>query len=320
MLKTGKLSDWCIVVTGGAGFLGAKLVQQLAKEGAKVIAVDQAYAGREQSPDSQVTKIAAQLPRDFGLLSSLVRRCAGRYLALFHMAGISNVGQCQQAPVSAFEANVTLTQNVLEFCRSHNITRFIFPSTGLVYGDELGTAAVETDPVRPVNIYAASKIAAEALIRGYSTSYHLQGIIVRLSNVYGANSSDDTVMGAVIQQVKNSESIRLRNLRPVRDFIFVDDVITGMIKLVLADAALPGQIVNLSTGMGTSIECLAKTACRLVGRDPQAIEQATNETTKQSSLVLDNSLLSDITGWKPKHLLNAGLSIILKSREAYELC
>lgn len=235
--------------------------------------------------------------------------------AVFHMAGIAHAGECEKDPVKAFESHVLLTFQVLEFCRQNKIEKFIFPSTGLVYGDDKRQSVTEETSPSPQNIYAALKLSAEAIIRGHSKSFKITCFIARLGNVYGLGSNQDTVVSTVVKKIKNGKSIVVRDLTPIRDFIYIDDVIEGLIRLAISIDKPECYLVNLSTGIGTSVLNLAKTASRIGSVPINEVQAQDNSEPSNSTLILDNTLLKKITGWKPGYTLSEGLSLTMKISE-----
>lgn len=315
MSKIGNLNEYRILVTGACGFLGRQLVQTLIKNGAFVVAIDRdpipKYFAESLENESFQFISGDFLKKSNEVLSQLMSE-RRKKTAVVHMAGIADVTECEKNPDKAFESNVFLTFQVLEFCRRYKIRKFIFPSTGLVYGNHLEKRAVEGDPTSSSNIYAASKLSAETLIQGYAKSFGLCCIIVRLSNVYGPEMSADTVVGTILKLIKNSDKIIVRDLSPVRDFIYIDDVVEGLIRLLVSVDDCGCYIINLSTGVGSTIQELAETACRAASIPINRIQSYESHNLSKSQLVLDNALLVRQTGWKPKYTLFEGLSSILK--------
>lgn len=244
-------------------------------------------------------------------LSELLSEKRGK-TAVFHMAGMAHAGECEENPVMAFESHILLTFQVLEFCRQNKIGKFIFPSTGLVYGDYHRQPVTEETSPSPQNIYAALKLSAEAIITGHSKSFEITCIIVRLGNVYGPGSNQDTVVSTIIKKIQDGERIVVRDLTPIRDFIYIEDVIEGLIRLFVSVDMPECYIVNLSTGIGTSVLNLAKMASRISSVSINEVQPQGDSEPSNSTLILDNSLLKKFTGWKPTRTLSEGLSLTLK--------
>ena len=303
------------MVTGASGFLGRRLVKTLLNNNAFVIGID--YRDNPQKKIDDITNSNAFkfISGSFGEsldeeLSELISEDRKKS-AIFHMAGMANVRECEKDPAKAFQTNVGLTVQVLDFCLRNKIEKFIFPSTGLVYGDSLRRPACEEDSTYPINIYTATKLSAEAMIKGFAKNFGLCCSIVRLSNVYGPGISSDTVMGTILAQAKTGGTIEVRDLTPVRDYIYIDDAMEGLVHTLVIDN--PGYtVINLSTGIGLSVRDLAETVCRITSIPVDRIHSNGIIKNTESVLVLDNSYIYKITGWKPKYTPVEGLSLLLK--------
>ena len=314
--KIGNLDQYKIVVTGAAGFLGNRLVHALLKNGSFVIGIDfhnpSAKAVKYFKNYEQFRFICGDVFKKSDEAINLLKSDKRRKDAIFHLAGLANVKECEENPSQAFKSNVDLTYHVLEFCRLNGIKKFLFPSTGLVYGDHLKHPATEEDPTHPKNLYVSTKVSAEALIQGYAESYGLTCMIARLGNVYGPGGNLDSVIGTLLSQVENGQDISARDLVPVRDFIYIDDVVEGLLHLLISNDEPGSSIVNLSTGVGTSIQKLAETVCQIAYIPTDEIQSQNVSKDSESFLVLNNDLLIEMTEWKPKYSLVEGLSILLK--------
>ena len=318
-LKIGSLSEYSILVTGACGFLGSRLIQALLKKEALVVGVDSSSEAPEYF--NEFTKklpfhfIHGSFEKKSEEVLSILKAEKRRKTVVFHMAGLAHAGECDKDPVKAFESNVLLTFQVLEFCRQIKIGKFIFPSTGHVYGNHQKDPVIEEKSSSPQNFYAATKLSAEALIRGYSKRFGLSCIIARLSNTYGPGSNQVTVVSTIINQIRRDGKILVHDLTPVRDFIYIDDVIEGLVRLFVSIDRNECSIVNLSTGIGTSVLDLAKMASRIASVTIDEVQAHNDSKPSNSTLILNNSLLSKITGWKPKYTLPEGLLLTLKAKK-----
>jgi nucleoside-diphosphate-sugar epimerase len=322
MLKAGSLKDFSILVTGACGFIGVPLVKALLKKGATVLGIDRHHVvpvGTEKDiPYSNFHFIVGDFLKKSDKAASLLAQIKKDYTAVFHLAGKANATGCRIDPIQAFEANVLLVQRILEFCRNNNIKKFGFPSTGLVYGDQSEFSINENYPTKPNSLYAATKLSAEMLIQGYASEYDMNCIIARLSNVYGPKSSTDTVIGTIVDQAKKNKRILVRDTSPIRDFIYIDDVVNGLIRLLISIKHSGSTVVNLSTGKGETIKRAVELAGMIMAKDQKDYTHATDKEQCNSKLVLDNSLLESLTEWKPENDLYSGLSLILKGDKANE--
>jgi len=310
----GSLSEYCAVVTGAGGLIGSRLVNALLKKGASVIATDIEPPQADLRCDDY-SFIQGELTLNISKLAKLVRESEREKKVLFHMAGISHSGRCEQDPSAAFEANLTLTLSTLEFCENADIGDFVFPSTGILYGDGLTRPAREDDTLVVNGVYAATKLAAEGVVTEYSERAGLTTTIIRFSNIYGAGLARDTVIGTLLAQLKNGEAVRLRDLNPVRDFLYVDDAVEGMLSVLNKKAETrctekgSTTIYNISSGVATSIKELALMAIATLPAPGAMAQNEIAESTDQgrSYLVLDNSFIKKETGWSPRLSLRDGL-------------
>lgn len=308
----GDLSEYKILVTGACGFLGHRTVKALIENGAFVLGIDSNLKRKHLNgylKNRRFSFVLGDFNKKSAEVSAKFKAKSRKKTAVIHLAGMPRASECEKNPSKAFESNVFLTSQVLEFCRRNKIGKFVFPSTALVYGSHLERPATEADRTFPPNVYAATKLASEMLIQGYASSFNLCGIIARTSNIYGKGVSTDTVAGAIFKQLKSGDKVVVDDLRPVRDFIYVDDVIEGLIRtmVMIEDGC---HVINLSTGVGSSIQRLAETICKIAFIPVNRVKFRKKKSVR-STLVLNNSLLFKVTGWKPRYSLSEGLSLTL---------
>jgi dTDP-glucose 4,6-dehydratase len=301
------LTGMYALVTGVGGFLGRALAKHLAQAGAKVTGIDihDFHADLSSSIEYHQADIL-----NFNQLQGVVSRFLPKdtdNVVVFHLAAQSHVGKCQAEPLKAFSLNCTGTANLLETCRELNIRRFVFPSTALVYARPAQFPIQETDALEPNSVYAATKLACEVLIKTYSLNYGLSCRIARLGNVYGPGGTPDSVVSIILQQARNSGSISLKTLAPIRDFIYRDDVADGLIALANGIQEPGCEIFNLSSGTPISIRELAITACRVGNFEPQLTETDHRPSDAEDKLVLSIRRLSEYSQWYPVWTLEDGL-------------
>jgi UDP-glucose 4-epimerase len=294
-------------VTGAGGFIGRALVARLETRDVRVLAFD--------LPARAIKGVQALDLADPAATRSAIR-CAieqlGEPPAVFHLAGFANASVCRADPPGAFVANVAATAHLLEACRLAGANRIVFPSTALVYALPAQLPIDELAPVLPRSIYAASKIAAEAVLAGYAADYAFSIDIARLGNVYGPGGPADSVASTLLQQVLGDGRVHLRTLAPVRDFVHRDDVAEALIRLAEAGDEPGVRTFNVSSGVPTSIRELAELAARAVGHAQPAVETEPG-TRKDDQIALDVRRLRERTGWTPETPLLDGLLQTLAS-------
>lgn len=307
------------LVAGAGGFLGTRLVARLGQAGGRVVATGlhlqpHEASGENGSRVSYVPLDILQRKRLERVLGDFATEQGGP-IQVFHMAGLAHVRQCQEDPVRAYELNVTGTLNVLEACRRTGVTRLVFPSTAQVYGRPTQLPVEETAATVPISVYGATKLAAEILVQGYAAAFGFSCTIARIANVYGYGASSDSVPMVLLRQALEGETLRVKSLMPVRDFIYRDDVVEGLILLgQLTDP--PGcRVYNLATGRGSSIRDLAQAVCRIAGLRGNLTALEGNNPESIPELVLSNEALFVRTSWRPIWSLEEGLRATLKEME-----
>lgn len=311
------LRDYRILVTGAMGTIGLRLSERLIRAGASVLGLDLLDShGRLPSDGFELITgsmlDAAFMDDAFAKLQS----GAHKKRAIFHLAAMGDAKQCDDNPQEAFQQNVVVTANLLDRCSKINIGRIIYPSTAYVYAERKGSIR-EDAAVKPKCVYPLTKLVAEETIKGYAHFAELSCDILRISNIYGPDSKPNTILGTMLFQSETQESIFLHDLFPVRDFIYIEDVLEAFTRVLLAGDETGSRVFNLSTGVGTSVGELAKIFCEAKGLSEEVI-RCKNRTGKESTLVLSNEALYNRIGWRPKYSVREGIKKTLLQREEKE--
>ena len=297
-------------VTGARGALGRRVVRRLVASGAgRIIAFDvQPPSSDDPSALSPVIDQVTGTILNSDDLDRAVSGCS----VVFHLAALVQVGGSELDPISYFEANGLGSARTFDACRRAGVERVVYASTSHVYGIPKRLPVPEDHPLAPQSPYAASKLAGENALQGFCAGFPMTGRVGRIGNIYGASGRVDTVTGSALSQAANEGRISLRNLSSVRDFTHADDVVEALIRLAAMDVD-DGECVtvNISCGEGASVWDMAETVAEIVeesgnprpqvNQSGQAIEEAVPE------LVLDNTSLAELTGWRPEISLEAGL-------------
>jgi GDP-4-dehydro-6-deoxy-D-mannose reductase len=260
-----------VLVTGADGFVGTHLVRALRARGDGV----EACGGPGASAALEITDVRAVAER--------VKRFGPE--GVIHLAGISSVAQSHQQPSNAIAVNVLGAAHLLEAVRRHTPqARVLLVGSGEVYGTvPRGQRASEDDPVRPLSPYAASKVAVEVLARQMVSAYGLRIVLARPFNHLGPGQSPGFVVPSLARQLlelkigagRAHPVVAVGDLSPVRDFSHVLDVVDGYLLLLARGEA--GEVYNLCSGEGRSIEDLLKDLQQLIGTraevrvDPQRL-------------------------------------------------
>ena len=309
---SGKLRGLAVVVTGAGGFIGSALAAGLLARGATV----RALAGAPGQDTSKLPAAVEPVHADIGDQAMLDHLAADASVC-FHLAGPPSVAGSFGAPAEYARVHVLGTMAMLEACRRAGVRRFVYLSSAEVYG-RAGTEPVAEDrPPAPRSPYAAAKAAAEQYVGAWGRASGLECVVLRPFSVYGPGLAGHSVLGTILRQVCGREEIVLADLRPVRDFVFLDDVVEGILRAAVLP--VPGRTFNLGTGVGTSVEALAGTAMRAVGVTvPLRCDPALRRPSEAEihHLVADPAGAAEALGWRAHVGLEEGLRRTIRSLAA----
>ena len=308
------LRTQAVAVTGGRGFLGRRLVDRLARGGArKVVAVDaRPRAGSTPVEDLINVKHVTADILDVDEMASSLAGCS----TIFHLAALTDAGKSVEESDRYFEVNARGTEATMEACERANVRRVIYTSTSLVYGAPRRLPVIEDYPTDPLTPYAASKLAGERAVADYVSHSRAAGEVARVANLYGASFLPNTAVGLALNQAMQGGPIRLRNLMSVRDFVHADDVVEALLRLAAAEGVdRECRVANVSTGRGASVlevaQAIAEAASECGLGRPRILQSERPVREVAPKVVLDNSLLFEITGWRPAIRIRRGMAIAL---------
>ncbi|MFA5942766.1 MAG: NAD-dependent epimerase/dehydratase family protein [Candidatus Paceibacterota bacterium] len=243
------------VVTGGAGFIGSHLVDALLKRGYAVSVIDSLVAGKRERVPSGVVLHVVDI-RDAEALPSLIKDAD----IVFHLAALPSVEYSIQNSMETHNVNVTGTVNIL--ASVENKTRVVFASSAAVYGDTDMPTVSENLPAVPVNPYGLHKYVSERYLALASSLYCASTVSLRFFNVYGPRFDLDgpyaAVIGRFLKLKKEGKPLTIvGDGEQTRDFIHVYDIVAALIKAGESSLVGKGEVINIGTGRGTSIDELA---------------------------------------------------------------
>ncbi len=294
-----------MLVTGAGGFIGSHLVEALVHAGADVTAFvryrSSGDIGLLSLADDRVQRAVRRVAGDLRDPDA-IRSAAKGQAVVFHLGALIAIPYSYVHPVEVAQTNVMGTLNALVAARDASVERFVHTSTSEVYGSARHVPVDEGHPLAGQSPYAASKIAADALVEAFHRSFQLPAVTVRPFNTFGPRQSGRAVIPTIIGQALHGNEIRVGSLTPTRDFTYVTDTVAGLLGLARSDAAL-GQTVNLGHGKEISMGELADRIVRLVGRpvpvvrDEERVRPVNSEVTR---LVSDASQARRLIGWAPR--------------------
>lgn len=301
-----------VVVTGGAGFIGSHLAEELAKNN-EVIIIDNLSTGKIGNIQhllelDNVSFIKGDV-RDLELLKKSFENAD----YVFHQAAIPSVPRSIKDPISTNEVNVNGTLNVLIAARDCDVKKVVYASSSSVYGDSPTLPKKESMLPNPLSPYAVSKLTGEYYCKVFSILYGLKTICLRYFNVYGPRQDPSSQYAAVIPKfisriLNNKPPIIYGDGKQTRDFTFVKDVVYA--NILAAETQAQG-IFNIATGKRISIHDLAHKIMNIIGKHLNIIYDKPRPGDIRDSLADISKAIAKIN-YKPKYSLDKGLEVTIK--------
>lgn len=307
----GSWSGRTVLVTGGEGFIGSHLVEQLAAAGAtvRVLAYYNPFGQWGWLDAVRETGASVELlPGDVRDADRVMQAVEGCH-TVFHLAALIGIPYSYEAPESYVQTNVQGTYNVANACRRAG-ARLVHTSTSEVYGTALRVPIDEDHPLQPQSPYSASKIGGDMMALSFFHAFELPVAVVRPFNTYGPRQSTRAVIPTILTQLLGGASeIRLGATSPTRDFNFVTDTAAGFMAVAECERAV-GQVVNLGTGREISVGDLAELLIEITGTRATVVSDEARLRPSGSEverLLADNTRAREWAGWEPKVTLEDGL-------------
>ena len=287
-----------VLVTGGSGFIGRRLVRSLVQSGATVTVAD-----LRAFPDATVESVVGDL-RDPAVADRAVR--AGTDV-IMHLAAVTRVLDSIADPVGTYETNVHATATLLELARQRQVSSFVLASTNAVTGDVGRATITEQVPLRPLTPYGASKAAGEMLLGSYAACYGMAGCALRFSNVYGPGMAEkDSFVPRLMRAARDGTGVQVYgDGTQVRDLVHVDDIVAGI--RAAWQASFTGPLI-LGAGESVSVnEIIA--AARVVTSAPIPAEHVPAKPGEMPAVIVDITAAKAL-GYRPAHDLKSGLATV----------
>lgn len=304
-----------ILVTGGAGFIGSHLTEDLVKSGYPVKIMDDFSTGSVNNIMELFNYKNFKMIRGSVTDKELVSKATADIDVIFHLAAQVHVDRSVIEPRRTFEVNTLGTLNVLDAALENNIELVAYASTSEVYGSAQYTPMDENHPLNPASPYAASKAAADRLCFSYYNTYKLPVVIVRCFNTYGPRQKGSGYAAAIPKFLRRS----LSHLPPIiygdglqtRDYMYVKDTVKAY-KLVLnSPESVLGQAINFGTGQEISILDLSKTIVQLSGNHFTPVHTSARPG-EVKRLCADITKAKKTLGFEPDYTIKKGLQEFIK--------
>lgn len=301
-----------VLVTGADGFIGSHLVEMLVREGYKVRALAlynsfNDWGWLDTIPCLDKVEVVTGDVRDPFFCKEITKNID----TVFHLAALIAIPYSYVAPQSYVDTNVMGTVNMCKAAMENNVKRFINTSTSETYGTALYVPIDEKHPMQPQSPYSASKIAADAMAMSFYNSFNFPLTTARPFNTYGPRQSARAVIPTIITQIASGmKEIKLGDVTPTRDFNYVEDTCRGFLALANCDAAI-GKTVNIGSNFEISIGDTLNVIKKIMKSDVKFIvdeQRIRPEKSEVNRLWCDNSLINQLTGFKPIYDIEKGLT------------
>lgn len=305
------------LITGGAGFLGSALANRLAQDGHTVCVLDDLSNGRYEYLHETVSFTQGDV-NNLPLLWSLLQDVD----CVYHLAARVSVAQSTLYPRDYNAVNVGGTVSLMEAVRSTGVRRVILASSGALYGEQEEQPVHETDLPRPDSPYAVSKWAAEQYVQMIGTLSGVETVILRIFNAYGPRQSLPASHAPVVprflyQVLTNGSVVVFGDGGQTRDFVYVTDVVKGMVNAAANKAAV-GQTFNLGSGQEISLNQLIEAINTVTGKRVTPLYNR-DKTGGVRRLVADISKARLVLGFQPLISLTEGLRRLIEKDERFQL-
>ena len=282
-----------ILVTGSSGFIGKHLIKELLKD---------------------KNNSVFELNSDWGDIA--IKEIKLKKIDhVIHLAAKSFVPESWEDPYPFYRTNVLGAANVLEFCRKNECDLTALSS--YIYGKPIYLPINEKHPIRPYNPYSHSKILSEEIYEYYRKNFNLIINILRPFNIYGPGQKDVFIIPKIIKQVldKKIETLELLDLKPKRDYLYIDDFIEAIIKTIKKNN---NSTYNVGYGSSISIKNIVEIIMETAGINKQIIETGITRPNEIMDVVADIKKIKNELNWHPKIKFKNGIEKCLNSHKKIE--
>lgn len=296
------------LVTGGAGFIGSNLVDELVRRGHRVVVLDDLSAGKE----ANLADVRGQIDFRIGSITDLaaVQSACNGVDYVIHLAARTSVPRSVQNPIESNFVNIDGTLNVLVAARDAQVRRVVFAASSSAYGETPTLPKIESMPADPISPYGITKYVGELYAKVFGRVYGLENACIRYFNVFGPRQDPSSQYSGVLSRFMLAV---LEGQRPVvygdgeqsRDFTFIENVVDETLRASEADSA-SGMVFNGGTGARITLNQVLKLLEKITGKKIQAKYDPPRTGDIRDSQA-DISLAQKVLGYKPLVHFEEGL-------------
>ena len=297
------------LVTGGAGFIGSKVISELIKLGNSVVTIDNLTTGDIANIPSGAHFIRGDC-HDINVINNIK---AFKFDAIFHIAGQSSGEISFEDPVYDLQTNTQSTLLLLDFALKSGCNKFIYASTMSIYGAQKNQKCDEKSVPNPISFYGVGKIASESYMKIYQT-YGISCIALRLFNVYGPGQNLSNLKQGMISiylaMALKQNKIQVKGSGDrYRDFVYIDDVVCAFLSCIDYQHK-DFQVINISTGIKSTVNDVLKIIKHYLPQNIE-IEFLRGTPGDQFGIVGDNQKAKAEFNWEPKIEIESGIKTMI---------
>jgi len=299
------------VVTGGAGFIGSNLVDELVSQSHEVHVIDNFISGKKENcnKDAKYHEIDIADEANLSIIENVLDKCD----TVFHCAALARVQPSILNPIK-YELNNTIgIMNMLKCSVDMDVRRFVYSASSSAYGSTKKLPSKESDKPNPISPYANQKYYGELCCRMFSKVYNIETVSLRYFNVYGERQNLGgayaTVVGIFLNQLINKNPLTVNgDGNQKRDFTYVGDVVRANIRAAKSKNVGKGEVINIGNGENISINELAENiGGEVVFNEPLNEPFANLADIKKAKKLLDWEPTTDLISWIKNYKKNKGL-------------
>ncbi len=308
-----------ILITGGAGFIGSSLANQLYQVNELVIVDDLSMGKISNLPQTNNITFIEGCVTDKDLMHQVLSE--NKFDYIYHLAAVASVADSVERPLETHKINFDSVFSLLELAKKYQsgLKRLIFASSAAVYGDEPTLPKAEESVIKPLTPYAIDKFAAEKYVLAYSNLYNVPTSAVRFFNVYGPKQNPSSpysgVISIILDRLKRKQAgedcsfTMFGSGEQSRDFVYIEDVLQAL-RLVATSRESLGEVYNVATGVEATLNELVEILSELLAIELPIDYKESREGDIDHSLADIHKIKG--LGFNPEYSVKAGLTDCIK--------
>jgi nucleoside-diphosphate-sugar epimerase len=298
-----------VLVTGGAGFIGSNLAEELIRQGAKVKIIDDLSTGFRENLE--------EIRGDFDFIegslndADKLRKAVEETEIIFHQAALPSVFRSVENPSATHEACVNATFNLLNAAKENNVKRLVYAASSSAYGDQPTLPKIETMRPEPLSPYAGAKLMGEYYCQVFSRVYNLETVSLRYFNVFGPRQNPSSMYSGVISRfidalMKNETPVIYGDGEQSRDFTYIANIVDANIKAAQTAEGI-GEVMNAANGERISLNELLEVLKKITGKPDVTADYQPERKGDVKHSQADNTRAVELLGYEKLVGLEEGL-------------